>query len=694
MNLDDILLGHARKEASITHLDASMFVVGLKKLAEGMDAPAMDLPMAEGPFLAPLPDVIALMSQIVAGEFKSQVYYTYYANMLRGLTHGSIADMFTEHAGHELEHAGFILRRISVLSPGGTSIPPYPPPPPMTDPQEIIQSLIAVEQEGISLWKQLHAVCGEDSTKYTVEQYLQQEQEHLDELWQLVEPMALPAQPMGAAGTAPLDAAAPAPSSMGAVMSDATEGPKTAQEIFAAAAVRKQAAEISPPTGVSPMARLTLQKSLHGAAIGNPAGSMIGPPPPFLKSVAAAAEKRSSHALTRQDLLHTGFDPAFEGKKHLKLHEKTAADKKAPGPKEMQKSVAELRHELINHPDRYDNAHRTLSTLGILGSLIPIAGLPIMAASIAHRTYHDNTVHQGKGKDKTSAKKQKSLEDLEWERQSHPDTFKNKHPAWDAALKTTGIMAAVIGLPLALGRQAADNIHAKDQREEIKPINPSTLAGMKSTFDTKTAPPVIKKSALLTLIEKQADDLMVPAPGADSPEAYVAREQQLATQQAMAEASHAKTVAMQSGQAAQQAQAESQAAQQQLQQAQQQLQQSQAESQQSGQQALQAQQQAAEAEARAAEHSVAKMQLGMRMNQIRQELANLVMQDPVSEHAATVSDLAAQGQPSTPQQQQQADAAAQQAQAAQDPNAPKPSANTQEQEQQAQTAQQEAQMQG
>lgn len=518
-DLDSILMGLDRQESPISTIDAAMFFTGMKKLAED---PVVASAMADGPFLAPLPEVVSLMSQIVSGEFKSQVYYTYYANMLRGLMHGSIEDMFTEHAGHELEHANYILRRISVLSPGGISIPPYPPPPPMTDPQEIIHALIVLEEEGITLWKQLHSVCGEDSTKFTVEQYLQQEEEHLDELWQLVEPAGLPEQP-----GAPMGAGAVAPPGPGPEVAE-QEGPKTASEIFKTASLRKQA----------------------------------------------------SHALTRDELLRIGLDPSRAGKK----------ESSEDGP--------------ITNP-------------------IP------------------------------------------------------------------GHFSAM-----------ADSFHKADQsRKEVQAIAPEVLAKMKAIFDTKST----VKSAFNALSEakakvaprtktKLAEDMVVPEPGADSPEAYVAREQQLAAQQAMAEASHAKTVAMQSGQAAQQAQAQMQAAQQQLQQAQMQLQQSQGEAQVNGQKALQSQQAQAEAEARAAEHSVGKMQLGMRVNQLRQELANLVMQDPVSEHAATVSDLAMQGQPATPQQQQQAEMAQQQQAMMQ--QAGGPSADTKGQVQEAQNAQQDAQMQG
>jgi bacterioferritin (cytochrome b1) len=457
--LDDIIMNIARPAANpIRFEEGAAFYIGMKKMADELNAPDTS-GQVEGPFAVPLDQAVQLMATMVSNEFKTQVYYIFYAHMLRGLSHHAISEEFMAHAEDELEHAKYLLRRIGVLSPGGVEIPSYPPPAPMSDPAEIVQTMLVVEQMGLSLWKQLLAIMGENPMRHTIEDFLRREEEHQDELWQLIE-QASPAAMVPEQEQAQAPAPEAAPAEAGA--------PKVAA-LLAAVKMRKLAAE----------------------------------------------------------------------------HDRTLAD-------------------------------------------------------------------------------------------------------------------------LALA---------------VKSNNKTEIARLKGMLGAA------EKKAALALVRAKKANFAVPPPGQDTPDAYLAREKELAAQQAMSEAVHARTVAMQASQAAQQARSEAQAAQQQAQELQATLEQQQAAQQQASTQAIQAQQQAAEAEARAAEHSISKMQLGMRINQMRQELANLVMQDPVSENAATVSDMAAQGQPATPQQQadaeaqQQAEAAAQQQ---------PPSAETQQQAAEAEGAQQNA----
>jgi len=440
-SLEDIIMENARPAQPINFLHGAEFVVGLKKMAEDIGAaPAQEAgPAHVGPFAVPTDQAVQLMAAMVANEFKTQVYYIFYANMLRGLGRAGIAQEFLDHAKDELKHATYLLRRIGVLSPGGVPIPNYPPPEPSSDAMDIIQKMIVVEEMGLALWRQLHSICGDSPMKYTIEQFLQAEEEHMDELWQLVEQ----------SGTA----------------------------------------------------------------------SITGGPSPEQAQAPAQPE------------------PA---KTQVKV------ETSAPQPVQPEEKLASILH----------------------------------------------TVQMRK----MASEKDRLMADL------------------------------------ALA---------------VKADNKSEISRLKGMLDTHT-----KKTAMLSFVRtKKAMSGMM-----ESPEDYIAREKALAAEQALAEAAHARTVAMQSTQAAQQAHSEAQAAQQQAAELQAQLEQQTMAAQQAQTQAMQSQQQAAEAEARAAEHSISKMQLGMRINQLRQELANFVMQDPVSETAATVSDLAAQGQPATPDQQMQAEA--------------------------------------
>jgi bacterioferritin len=190
----------------------------------GMPGPAGASPapdetgQLEGEFAAPVEQVLAAMTQIAENEFKTMLAYHVYAQSLRDLSREGIAEEFEEHAEDEIHHADFILRRMSVLG-GPVQLPDIPAPAPASDPTEIVQTMIAMEQAGIALWQTLLPLLGENPTKYKVEEFLTREQHHLDELWQL-----LPHQPGGA--VAPT---APAPSDQAlnsAIQQPSAEAPK------------------------------------------------------------------------------------------------------------------------------------------------------------------------------------------------------------------------------------------------------------------------------------------------------------------------------------------------------------------------------------------------------------------------------------------------------------------------------------
>jgi hypothetical protein len=243
--------------------------------------------------------------------------------------------------------------------------------------------------------------------------------------------------------------------------------------------------------------------------------------------------------------------------------------------------------------------------------------------------------------------------------------------------------------------------------ERLKTQGGSPMSGSRSTLSGKARGLSPKAKALLaagglaaggaTYVasrkkkEKVAQPVVVPAPNNDSPDAYVARERQLQLDQAVQELAHTKMQLNQTAMMAQQAQAEGQQAQQQLQETDQQIQEVQAQADEANQAAQASQQQAVEAEGRAAQHATQKMQLGMRVQQMRQALAEIATQDPVTETASNANDLAAQGAPATPDQiaQEQEQAAAAEEQAAAGGEAPPP-ADAQKEVEQAQRAQEEA----
>lgn len=151
----------------------------------GVEDPPDETGALEGQFAVPIPTMLQAMSELVQNEFKGVYAYMLYANSLRSLSHHSLAEEFEGHMEDELGHADWLMRRMSVLG-GPVHVPDIPPPPASADPAQIIKILIRMEQEGIAGWKKLLEMSGDNPQKVTIEDYLAKEQEHLDDLWQLL----------------------------------------------------------------------------------------------------------------------------------------------------------------------------------------------------------------------------------------------------------------------------------------------------------------------------------------------------------------------------------------------------------------------------------------------------------------------------------------------------------------------------
>lgn len=197
--------------------EAAAFFVGIKKFAAPTDPPD-ETGQLEGMFTVPLEQAIMIMAEVAKLEFESAYAYHTYAESVRDLSHDSLAEHFLEHAADELGHYDFLVKRMAVLG-GPVHVQDIPAPHPTTDPVDIIKTLIRMEQEGIAGWRKLLGIMGENPMKVTVEDYAAKEQEHLDDLWQLLpdgcktglEP-GQPVPPVGAPGPEmPPPAEPPAP---------------------------------------------------------------------------------------------------------------------------------------------------------------------------------------------------------------------------------------------------------------------------------------------------------------------------------------------------------------------------------------------------------------------------------------------------------------------------------------------------
>jgi bacterioferritin len=145
----------------------------------------------EGQFAVPVPQVLQHLAKMVKNEFDTIYAYTVYSQTLRGMMRDELVEHFQEHAEEELEHANFLLRRMAVLG-GGANVPEVDPPHPSTDPCDIIKTMLRMEQESIADWQILIKMCGDNPMRIKAEEYLAAEQEHADDLWQLLKPIASP----------------------------------------------------------------------------------------------------------------------------------------------------------------------------------------------------------------------------------------------------------------------------------------------------------------------------------------------------------------------------------------------------------------------------------------------------------------------------------------------------------------------
>lgn len=199
-------------QPGISVLEAGIFMSGLRKLAmddgvehaqavatgeeasmeEGAAQAQAGVPDAtghlEGEFAVPVPQVVQLMSQIVAHKLKAQMAYLFYSQTLRDMSREGLAQLFTRLARGDARDISYFMRRIAVLNPGGVALPVSPMPAPLHDASKILEVLVAIEQQGIVSLKHLRAMLGENPMKFTVEEMLSHEQEHLDSLWQFMPP--------------------------------------------------------------------------------------------------------------------------------------------------------------------------------------------------------------------------------------------------------------------------------------------------------------------------------------------------------------------------------------------------------------------------------------------------------------------------------------------------------------------------
>jgi len=161
----------------------------------------------EGQFIAPLEQVVLKLTEVTAAKFKLMLAYHVYAESMRGVAQHACAEVFHEHAEQERAAAEAYLKRAAALGSGPVHMPEVEAPPASADPVGILQIMARAEQEGIAAQHELKEMVGEQNPlAFQIEQYMIEDQHHLDELWQMMpqeaQPLAVP-EPSAAISDAP-----------------------------------------------------------------------------------------------------------------------------------------------------------------------------------------------------------------------------------------------------------------------------------------------------------------------------------------------------------------------------------------------------------------------------------------------------------------------------------------------------------
>lgn len=136
----------------------------------------------EGKFKVSVKEMITQLNKIISAEYSEWMRWYHYALVLRGHARDTLADEFETHAEEELDHASKIALRVVAL--GGYPATDMVHPKTLTETDDIIKELIFREQEGIKLYRDVLALCGDnEGTRQILESNVEAEQDHVDELW-------------------------------------------------------------------------------------------------------------------------------------------------------------------------------------------------------------------------------------------------------------------------------------------------------------------------------------------------------------------------------------------------------------------------------------------------------------------------------------------------------------------------------
>ncbi len=156
----------------------------------------MDQGAVTSAYLADVDQVVAVLNEVLATEIVCTLRYKNHYFMARGVHGDSVAEEFLEHAREEEQHADQVAKRITQLggvpnlNPEGLATRSHAEYRETTDLDEMIREDLAAERVAIATYSEIIRWLGDDdpTTRRMMEEILAKEEEHADDLSNLLEP--------------------------------------------------------------------------------------------------------------------------------------------------------------------------------------------------------------------------------------------------------------------------------------------------------------------------------------------------------------------------------------------------------------------------------------------------------------------------------------------------------------------------
>ena len=156
----------------------------------------MDQGAVTAAYKADVDQVVAVLNEVLATEIVCTLRYKNHYYMARGFHGDAVADEFLEHAQEEQAHADQVAQRIVQLGgvpnldPQGLATRSHAEYKQCADVDEMVNEDLAAERVAIATYSEIIRWLGDDdpTTRRMMEEILAKEEEHADDLANLLEP--------------------------------------------------------------------------------------------------------------------------------------------------------------------------------------------------------------------------------------------------------------------------------------------------------------------------------------------------------------------------------------------------------------------------------------------------------------------------------------------------------------------------